>query len=209
MYYINTKLNLIRDLKPDNILVFLRPFKTKGILEHAIRNVKICDYGEADVIESGKTLKTLSTAKGTLKYMSSEMHFMNLHDLDHKHVAVDNFVCDIYRLGLIILEVGFAQMKFPPVPTKSTMLLADNPLNFPCPTDASLLGPEWLRDILEENLSELASRYPEVPKPEMESLCNLIRHMLVYNANRRLSPKSLFALYNSYREGKAIPHPSI
>jgi serine/threonine protein kinase len=152
---------------------------------------------------------TLSTAKGTLKYMSSEMHFMHLYENDHKHVAVNNFACDIYSLALILLEVGFAQMEFPPVPTKMTMLLADNPLSFPCPTGASLLGPEWLRDMLERNLAELANRYSEVPKPEMDSLCNLIRHMLVYNATLRITPKDLFDLYHNYQIGKAIAHPSL
>ena len=44
----------IRDLKPDNILVFFKFFKSKGALEQAIRNVKICDYGEAEKIDTGK-----------------------------------------------------------------------------------------------------------------------------------------------------------
>ena len=85
-------------------------------------------------------------------YMPAEMHYMYLHGLDFTKVAVNNFVCDVYSLGLIILELGFAQMKFPDQPTKETMPLSDNPLHFPCHTDASLLGPEWLMQIWEENL---------------------------------------------------------
>ena len=48
--------NSIRDLKPDNILVFFKVFKSKEALEQAIRYVKICDYGEAEKIETGQTI---------------------------------------------------------------------------------------------------------------------------------------------------------
>ena len=127
--------------------------------------MKICDYGEAELISKGLTLKTLSTVRGTLKYMPPEIMYMYIHGLDETYVKVDNFVCDIFSLGIIILYLGFAQMVFPPQPTKLSMPLQDNPVDFPCPTDASLLGPEWLRQIWENNLAELVKRYPEVAQP--------------------------------------------
>jgi hypothetical protein len=97
--------------------------------------------------------------------MSPELLYMYFNDKDETHVKVDNFVCDIYSLGIIILYLGFAQMTFRPKPSKMHYPLSDNPIEFQSLTDASLLGPDWIRQIWESNLTELANRYPEVPKP--------------------------------------------
>ena len=38
----------------------------------------------------------------------------------------------------------------------------------------------------------------------MDSLCNVIRHMLVFNARLRIKPAALRTLFNRYMDGETI-----
>ena len=76
--------------------------------------------------------------------MAPEMIYKYIYG--NEQYKPNNFVSDVYSMGLISTEIGHPLMEFPctKAPTIHTISKNDDPLNFPCYTDKDMLGPVHL-----------------------------------------------------------------
>ncbi|GMY07479.1 rust resistance kinase Lr10-like [Fagus crenata] len=81
------------DIKPHNIL-----------LDHNF-NPKISDFGLAKLCSKGKSVVSMTAARGTMGYIAPEVLSRNFGTVSHKS--------DVYSFGMLLLEINTSQVYFP------------------------------------------------------------------------------------------------